>query len=55
MSNTPTIETERLILRRFTPKDLEALFAILKDPIDNRFLPWFPDGDLGKAAERLIN
>ena len=30
MSNTPTIETERLILRRFTSSDLEALFAILK-------------------------
>ncbi len=40
--NTPTLETERLILRKFTKKDLEALFLILKDETANRFLPWFP-------------
>ena len=49
MSNTPTIETERLILRRFTSSDLEALFAILKDPIVNRFLPWFPVTSLAET------
>lgn len=27
----PTILTERLILRKFTEDDLEALFLILKD------------------------
>ena len=26
MSNTPTLETERLILRKFTENDLEALY-----------------------------
>lgn len=40
--NTPTLETERLILRKFTEKDLEALFLILKDEEVNKFLPWFP-------------
>ena len=29
--NTPMLETERLILRKFTENDLEALFLILKD------------------------
>ncbi len=29
--NTPTLETERLILRRFTRQDMDALFLILKD------------------------
>ena len=29
--NTPTLKTERLILRKFTKKDIEALFLILKD------------------------
>lgn len=29
--NTPTLETERLILRKFTEDDMEALFLILKD------------------------
>ena len=29
--NTPTLETERLILRKFTKQDMDALFLILKD------------------------
>lgn len=40
--NTPTIETDRLILRRFTQTDLGALFLILSDEEANKFLPWFP-------------
>ncbi len=40
--NTPTLETDRLILRKFTEKDLEPLFLLLKDEEVNRFLPWFP-------------
>lgn len=40
--NTPAIKTERLILRKFTERDLEALFLILKDEEVNRFLPWYP-------------
>jgi ribosomal-protein-alanine N-acetyltransferase len=39
--NTPTLKTERLILRRFTEKDMEALFLILKDKEVNKFLPWY--------------
>ncbi len=46
MNNTPTLETERLILRKFTEKDMEALFLILKDEDTNKFLPWFPMKDL---------
>lgn len=40
--NTPTIETKRLILRKFTENDLEALYEIYSDAEVNRFLPWFP-------------
>lgn len=40
--NTPTLETERLILRKFTQEDMEALYAIFRDEEANRFLPWFP-------------
>ena len=40
--NTPILETERLILRKFTEADIEALFLILKDEEVNRFLPWYP-------------
>lgn len=40
--NTPKLETERLILRKFTEDDLDALFLILKDEEVNKFLPWYP-------------
>lgn len=40
--NTPTLVTERLILRKFTENDLEALYKIFSDTEVNRFLPWFP-------------
>ena len=35
--NTPILETERLILRKFTEQDVEALFLILKDEEVNKF------------------
>lgn len=40
--NTPALETRRLILRKFTERDLEALFLLLKDEEVNQFLPWYP-------------
>lgn len=40
--NTPELETEKLILRKFTEDDLDALFLILKDEEVNKFLPWYP-------------
>ena len=40
--NTPMLETERLILRKFSEEDLDALFLILKDEEVNKFLPWYP-------------
>ena len=49
--NTPMLETERLILRKFTEEDLEALFLILKDEQVNTFLPWYPMKDLGEPKK----
>jgi RimJ/RimL family protein N-acetyltransferase len=49
--NTPTLETKRLILRKFTQDDLEALFLILKDEEVNRFLPWYPMKDLEETRK----
>ena len=40
--NTPRLETDRLILRKFTEDDLEALYYMHSDEEVNRFLPWFP-------------
>ena len=51
MSNTPTLETERLILRKFTENDLEALYQIYRDPDVNRFLPWFPLQSMDEARK----
>lgn len=40
--NTPTLYTDRLILRKFELKDLEDTFLLYNDKEVNRFLPWFP-------------
>lgn len=40
--NTPVLETGRLILRRFTKEDAEAVFLIYSDKEVNTYLPWFP-------------
>ncbi len=47
--NTPRLETERLILRKFTENDIEALFLILTDKEVNTFLPWFPLKSIDEA------
>ena len=48
------IETERLILRNFTEKDADALFAILSDKDVNEFLPMFPLKDIEEAKKYLL-
>ena len=48
------IETERLILRNFTEKDADALFAILGDKDVNEFLPMFPLKDIEEAEKYLL-
>lgn len=47
--NTPSLETERLILRKFTGDDLSALFLIYSDKDTNTFLPWFPLNTMEEA------
>lgn len=49
-TNTPTLETNRLILRRFKESDSEALLAIYSDEEVNAYLPWFPLQTLDEAA-----
>lgn len=51
--NTPPLETERLILRKFTEADAAALLEILQDREVNRFLPWFPLDTLEEARSFL--
>ena len=49
--NTPTLETQRLLLRKFTEADLGALYEIHRDVEVNRFLPWFPLKSLDDARD----
>lgn len=53
VENTPALETDRLILRRFAPGDEDALFALMSDRRFNTFLPWFPLVERAEA-ERLL-
>jgi len=48
-ANTPTLETDRLMLRKFNLNDIEALFAIFSDEEVNVYLPWFPLKSLEEA------
>ena len=50
MTNTPTLETERLILRQFQPEDADAVFAMYSDPETMKYIPMFPLTDKGQAA-----
>lgn len=43
------LKTDRLILRKFLKKDIEALYLILKDKEVNTFLPWFPAKNMEEA------
>ncbi len=51
--NTPQLETERLILRKFTEHDIEALYLILTDQEVNTLLPWFPVKSMEEAQSFL--
>lgn len=51
--NTPKIVTERLILRKFTVNDLDALFFIYADKEVNTYLPWFPIENLEETKVLL--
>lgn len=53
MEDISFIETERLILRKFTEKDIDAFFSILSDKEVNKFLPMFPLKDIDQAKQYL--
>lgn len=46
---TSLLQTERLLLRRFFPEDVPALFLLLQDEEVNTFLPWFALKDMQEA------
>lgn len=51
--NTPPLETQRLLLRKFKQEDATALLSLLRDKEVNTFLPWFPLETLEQAQAFL--
>ena len=47
----PTLETQRLILRRITMKDAQDIFAYSKDPEVARHVLWDAQKDISEAKE----
>ena len=47
---TPTLTTERLLLREWTPVDLADILRIFGDEETNHFLPWYPLKTMEEAA-----
>ncbi len=52
-TNSPTLLSQRLILRKFKESDVEALFELLSDEDVNTFLPWHPITSLPQAKQFL--
>ncbi len=48
-SHTPPLETNRLLLRRFTLADLPAILRIFGDEGVNTYLPWYPVQSVDEA------
>lgn len=55
MNNTPQIETQRVILRKFNIEDLEDVALLYSDKTVNKFLPWFPHKSRKETEEFLNN
>ena len=51
LNNTPVLETERLILRKFTENDLKAIFDIYSEPERKSHLPWLPIKSMDEAGQ----
>ena len=51
MFSMPTLETERLILRRIAMRDAKDIFAYSKDPEVARHVLWTAQKDVGEARD----
>lgn len=47
----PTLETERLILRKVTKKDAKDLYEYCSDPVSSRYSDWQPHGELADTKQ----
>lgn len=53
--NTPTLETDRLILRKFTDNDIDDMFLLYSNEDVNKFLPFFPLKTRNEVENYLYN
>ena len=53
--NTPTLETDRLLLRKFNEGDLNAMLKMFGDKEINKYLPWFPVNNITETKEFYKN
>ena len=53
-----SMETDRLVLRRFRENDMKAIFQLFSDKETNTFLPWYPVKNMDEAErffEKRLN
>jgi len=50
-----SIETERLLLREFLPRDLDRIHAYASDPEVVKFMIWGPNASLEETADNLAS
>lgn len=53
--NTPTLETDRLILRKFNDNDIDDMFLLYRNEDVNKFLPFFPLKTRNEVENYLYN
>ena len=53
LADLPTLETERLLLRKITMGDIEDIFAYASDPEVPKYMPWEPHRSLEDTKEYL--
>lgn len=53
--NTPVLETDRLVLRKFTDNDSDDMFLLYSDEEVNKFLPFFPFKTRAEVENYLYN
>lgn len=53
--NTPTLKTDRLILRKFNDNDIDDMFLLYSNEDVNKFLPFFPLKTRNEVENYLYN
>jgi ribosomal-protein-alanine N-acetyltransferase len=55
LAELPTLETERLVLRKITPADQTDIFAYASDPEVSKYMPWDPHQSQADTFEYLAS